>query len=88
MNTFRGYSLETIRVMHELQRYGIAYFFVATMYILTVKPLLLADPAESGRFHSMFQDVRALGRQWLVALQVVALHLAIVYGVKVPGCKR
>lgn len=74
--------------MSVLLRFGIGYFFVSTMYILMAHPLVLTYPLKGGRFRTMFHDVLALGRQWLVALIAVALHLAIVYGLKVPDCQR
>lgn len=86
LNTAYGPTLETVRIMNVLQRFGIAYFVVATMYILMALPLNC--PEESGRWRKALQDMIALFPQWLVAMAAVVLHLALVFGLKVPNCER
>lgn len=72
--------------MNVLQRFGIAYFVVATMYILMALPLNCPD--ECGRWRKAFQDMIALFPQWLVALAAVVLHLVLVFGTTVDHCER
>lgn len=86
LNTAYGPTLETVRIMNVLQRFGIAYFVVATMYILMALPL--DCPEESGRWRNSLQDMIALFPQWLVAMAAVVLHLALVFGLTVPNCER
>lgn len=86
LNTINGPQLENVRIMNVLQRFGIAYFIVATMYILMAVPL--SCPEASGRCRRALQDMIVLLPQWLVAIAMVVLHLTIVYALQVPGCER
>lgn len=39
LNTSKGPHLEDIRIMGVLQRFGIAYFVVATIHVLCIRPV-------------------------------------------------
>lgn len=75
-------NLEDIRIMGVLQRFGIAYFVVATMHILFYR-CAAADDVDRP---SMFADVRRVWPLWLIMAGICAVHLGVVFGWPVPGC--
>lgn len=73
--------------MNVLQRFGIAYFLVASMYIFMQLPISV-NLDDSSRVRRALQDIWSLWPQWLVAMATVALHLGLTFGLPVPGCPR
>lgn len=71
--------------MNVLQRFGISYFFVATMYIFMQLPIG-GNPDESGRFKKAIKDIWSLWPQWLISCIVVIIYLALTFALPVPGC--
>lgn len=46
-----------------------------------------AMPGRS-KYQQIFSDVLVLWKQWAVVLVIIAIHLAVVFGVKLPLCER
>ncbi|KAJ6646719.1 Heparan-alpha-glucosaminide N-acetyltransferase, partial [Pseudolycoriella hygida] len=90
LNTAHGPHMEDIRIMGVLQRFGIAYFVVATMHVICIKPPNLYPIAilPNGRLKSALYDIYLLAFQWIAILCLTCVHLILVFGISVPGCPR
>lgn len=71
--------------MGVLQRFGIAYFVVASLHVLLSKPI--NNPSEVVWKRNL-HDVIVLIPQWAVMFVLIVIHLAFSFGLPVPGCPR
>ncbi|XP_047477399.1 heparan-alpha-glucosaminide N-acetyltransferase-like [Penaeus chinensis] len=74
--------LPTFRILGVLQRFAICYFITAVMEVY------LMEPQESPQY-VWYWPVRDLVRswlQWFLTVVLVAVHIAITFSLKVPGC--
>lgn len=89
LNTVHGPDFADVRVMGVLQRFGIAYGAVATLYVLlhcdVERPAL---PEQAGRVRRALRDVEQLWPLWLCMAAIVVVQFAVVFGLPVPGCPR
>lgn len=67
-----------------LQRFGIAYFFVSSLYVIFYPREVAVGSQHPIR--KLFHDIVILWRQWAVMLAVVLVHLLITFLLPVPGC--
>lgn len=83
-----GPTFSEIRIMGVLQRFGIAYFVVASLYVLLAKPVRSEEEEEiEGRnWKKAIEDIVVLLPQWAVMAALVILHLLITFCLPVPGC--
>lgn len=87
LNTVYGAQLENVRVMGVLQRFGIAYGTIGTLYVLlhrTVQLDVLILPVN--RFRRICADLECLWPLWLIMLGLVAVHSGFVYHMATPEC--
>lgn len=82
IHTAHGPNVGDIRIMGVLQRFGIAYFVVASVYVL------LCDKSE-GPTEQRFglNDIKSLLPQWLIMLTITLIHLLVVFLLPVPSCE-
>lgn len=83
LGTVNGSHFSTLRIFGVLQRFGIAYFFVASMHIF------LAPSVEiplQGKYARMFMDLYIISREWIVMFGIILLNLLITFKFPVPGC--
>lgn len=66
-----------------LQRFGVAYLVVSSVFVVFVRPP--GVPPQNPLTRSVY-DIVLLLPQWLVMLGVVALYLGITFLLPVPGC--
>ncbi|XP_026675555.1 heparan-alpha-glucosaminide N-acetyltransferase-like isoform X2 [Ceratina calcarata] len=78
-----GPQLETIRIMGVLQRFGITYFVVALMYFCLMSNRL--SKVQSPMLREV-HDILLLLPQWCLIVIILAVHCAITFCLKVPGC--
>lgn len=82
IHTAHGPTVGDIRIMGVLQRFGIAYFVIASVYVLLYKRP--DEEATEQRFG--LGDIKSLLPQWLVMLAITTIHLLVVFLVPVPDC--
>lgn len=82
IHTAHGPNVGDIRIMGVLQRFGIAYFVVASVYIL-----LCNKSVETTEQHSGLSDMKSLFPQWIIMLLLTLIHLLIVFLLPVPTCE-
>lgn len=70
--------------MGVLQRFGIAYLFVATMQALLQKPITATTENQEP---SRFGDILLALPQWCIMLAITAIHLTIIFLLPVPNCE-
>ncbi|KAL8574907.1 hypothetical protein ACOMHN_063601 [Nucella lapillus] len=78
----KGVSLSHFRIPGVLQRFALTYLVVASVHVLLAKPL---DETQQVRW-PVVRDVTDFWPEWLVQLSLLALHIAITFGLSVPGC--
>lgn len=85
LNTVHGPAFSNVRTFGVLQRFGIAYFFVATLMIIFMSP----DPQiPSNNMKRLMFDVIQLTYQYCIALCLIVIYLCIVFFLPVPDCSR
>lgn len=75
--------------MGVLQRFGIAYFVAATLYVFLGKPIRIEeheDDQSKWKWKSLLYDIIVLTPQWLIMLSIVAFHIFIIFFYPVPNC--
>lgn len=86
LNTSGGQNdLNLIRIMGVLQRFGIAYFVVASMAVLMFKR---HNDVHTNRILNLIPDIYSLLPQWLIIIPIITVHCGIVYLLDVPGCPQ
>ncbi|XP_059617593.1 heparan-alpha-glucosaminide N-acetyltransferase-like [Phlebotomus argentipes] len=85
LNTIWGAQLENLRIFGVLQRFGVAYFVVASLHIIFRK--IGSLPPQNAIARAVY-DIRLLLAEWGVMLLIVAVHLILAFGLSVPGCGR
>lgn len=83
LGTVNGSNFSTLRIFGVLQRFGIAYFFVACMHIFLAPSIELPT---QGRYARMLMDLHIISREWIVIFGITLLNLLIVFKFPVPGC--
>lgn len=69
--------------MGVLQRFGIAYLVVASIYALLCKK---SDDIPENEQRSGLRDIKSLLPQWLIMLLITAVHLLVIFLLPVPNC--
>lgn len=85
LNSMWGSTLENLRIFGVLQRFAIAYFVIAVLYIYLTRrsygkpesPVLAA-----------VQDILILLPQWVLMAVIVVAHCVLIFSYDVPGCPR
>lgn len=77
-----GCELSQMRILGVLQRFGVAYFIVATLQLLSEKP---GDVYQFEAWASL-RDVIPYWPQWIFISALVATHELITFLLPVPGC--
>ncbi|KAF5280991.1 hypothetical protein FQA39_LY05196 [Lamprigera yunnana] len=77
-------NLEQMRIFGVLQRLGLAYFVVATCFLMFPNEF---DKRERKNSVNIWRDVLAMKFQWIVALVVLAAHCLITFFVHAPNCE-
>uniref|UniRef100_A0A1B0DGT0 Heparan-alpha-glucosaminide N-acetyltransferase catalytic domain-containing protein n=1 Tax=Phlebotomus papatasi TaxID=29031 RepID=A0A1B0DGT0_PHLPP len=85
LNTLNGAQLENIRIFGVLQRFGVAFLVVAGLHIIFRKVGSLPPQNALAR---AFYDVYILLPEWSIMISLVIAHLALAFGLSVPGCGR
>lgn len=85
IHTINGPKLADIRVMGVLQRFGIAYFVVASLHTVLTEPITTL-PDE--KWKKMLYDVILMIPHWIVALCLTIIYFIVTFAVAVPGCPR
>lgn len=83
LNSTRGPNLENLRIFGVLQRFGVAYLVVSSVFVLFVRP---PGVAPQNRVKRSLYDIILLLPQWAIMLGVVLLYLLITFHLPVPGC--
>jgi heparan-alpha-glucosaminide N-acetyltransferase len=85
LNSVWGSPLEQLRIFGVLQRFGVAYLVVSTVYILLWRDgsILPQNPLQRACY-----DLLLIGPQWCVILLLTLGYLLIIYFLPVPGCQR
>lgn len=85
LNSTNGPNLERLRVFGVLQRFGIAYLVVTSLFVIFVRP---PGVAPQNRAIRSLYDIVLLWPQWIIMSGIVALHLLITFMLSVPGCPK
>ncbi|GAB0094363.1 Heparan-alpha-glucosaminide N-acetyltransferase [Sergentomyia squamirostris] len=85
LNTIWGAQLENLRIFGVLQRFGVAFFVVASFHIIFRK---VGNLAPQNRIARTVHDVRILLPEWTIMIGILIVHLALIFGLSVPGCGR
>lgn len=88
IHTAHGPKFSDIRIMGVLQRFGIAYFVIASLYVLLGKPTRSNEEheMENRKWKKAFEDIFVLLPQWAIVLGLVVIHLLITFCLPIPGC--
>ncbi|XP_014601942.1 PREDICTED: heparan-alpha-glucosaminide N-acetyltransferase-like [Polistes canadensis] len=84
LNTVDSVSqLENIRIFGVLQRFGLAYLIVASMFLFLTprKPKKIQN-----LLHQRLRDVSMLLPQWIMVVGIVVVHCLLTFKLSVPGC--
>lgn len=82
-NTLSGnVDLNALRIPGVLQRLAFSYLVAATVH------LLFAKPHEGQLVWAPVRDVLAYWPEWLLAIPILALHLALTFYLPVPNCPQ
>lgn len=85
IHTMHGPKLADIRIMGVLQRFGIAYFVVASVQVFFAQPILTAPETN---WKKRYLDIISLTPQWAISFVLILLYFFISYGLAVPNCPR
>lgn len=83
LNSIKGPNLENLRIFGVLQRFGVAYLVVSSVFVILVRP---PGVAPQNRLKRSLYDIILLLPQWLVMLGIVGVYLLITFTLSVPGC--
>lgn len=89
VNSLGGHNdLTNMRFPGVLQRFGIAYLFVALLQTILASrdlgPVISGDNVVG--WEESIKDVTACFYQWFVMLSLVSLHICLTFLMPVPGC--
>lgn len=89
IHTAHGPDFEDIRIMGVLQRFGIAYFVIASLQVICRKslPPSNSDNEEEPGWKSLFIDITSLSLQWFIMIIIIVVHLLIIFCLPVPNCE-
>lgn len=79
---FGANNLSTLRIPGVLQRLAFSYLVASTIH------LLFAKPHEGHLVWAPMRDVLAYWPEWLLAIPILGLHLALTFFLPVPHCPR
>ncbi|XP_055380975.1 heparan-alpha-glucosaminide N-acetyltransferase [Condylostylus longicornis] len=85
LNSMFGPSLENLRIMGVLQRFGISYFVCASFYLLFSKSNISIS---QGRFAFYISDLIVMRESLLLCLILIIIYLTIIFGLKIPNCPQ
>lgn len=85
LNSINGAKFEDLRIMGILQRLGIAYFLVASLYTIFVTNEYILP---QGRVKRALFDIIYIKYVWIFGIAITAVNMAIIYALDVPGCPR
>lgn len=83
LNSINGPTFEDLRIMGVLQRFGIAYLVVASIYTIFCKEQFIMPQNNIKR---AIYDVTIISYMWIFSAIILAIHFGILYGLNVPGC--
>lgn len=83
LNSMKGPNLANLRIFGVLQRFGVAYLVVSSVFVVFVQP---PGVAPQSRLKRSLYDIILLLPQWLVMLCIVGLYLLVTFLLPVPGC--
>ncbi|XP_017151391.1 heparan-alpha-glucosaminide N-acetyltransferase [Drosophila miranda] len=85
LNSMSGPSLEQLRLMGVLQRFGIAFLIVGILHTLCSR----REQVQPQRaWHRAIYDVCLFSGELAVLLALIAAYLGLTFGLPVPGCPR
>jgi heparan-alpha-glucosaminide N-acetyltransferase len=85
LNSIWGSPLEQLRIFGVLQRFGVAYLVVSTVYILLWRD---GSILPQGRLKRTCYDLLLIAPQWCVILLITLAYLLVIYWLPVPNCPR
>uniref|UniRef100_A0A1B0CSM6 Putative heparan-alpha-glucosaminide n-acetyltransferase-like protein n=1 Tax=Lutzomyia longipalpis TaxID=7200 RepID=A0A1B0CSM6_LUTLO len=85
LNTIWGAQLENLRIFGVLQRFGVAYLVVGGLHVIFRK---VGNISPQNALSRAVFDIRVLLPEWCVMLVLITVHLALAFGLSVPGCGR
>lgn len=83
LNSTRGPNLDHLRIFGVLQRFGVAYLVVSSLFVLCVRP---PGVAPQNRVKRSIYDIILLLPQWAIMAGIVAIYLLVTFMLPVPGC--
>uniref|UniRef100_A0A182R047 Heparan-alpha-glucosaminide N-acetyltransferase catalytic domain-containing protein n=1 Tax=Anopheles farauti TaxID=69004 RepID=A0A182R047_9DIPT len=84
LNSINGPTVANLRIFGVLQRFGIAYFVVSTVYLFCHEEAV----ASQNRVLRAGEDIFRLKKQWLFVGLLTILYLVVIFFVAEPGCPR
>ncbi|XP_053672147.1 heparan-alpha-glucosaminide N-acetyltransferase [Anopheles nili] len=84
LNSINGPSMASLRIFGVLQRFGIAYFAVSTLYLLCYEQVFQSQ----NRLLRANEDIFRLKKQWLLIGALTLIYLGVIFFVAEPGCPR
>lgn len=86
IHTAHGPDMHDIRIMGVLQRFGVAYFVVATLQALLRKQVAIDSEEQTRSWKTAFLDITSLSTQWTIMIIFTAIHLLVIFFLPVPNC--
>lgn len=77
--------MENLRIFGVLQRFGVAYLVVGCLHVIFRK---VGSISPQNSLSRAIHDIRVLLPEWGVMIMLIILHLALTFGLSVPGCGR
>ncbi|XP_076271924.1 heparan-alpha-glucosaminide N-acetyltransferase-like [Rhynchophorus ferrugineus] len=81
-----GCDVYYIRIFGVLQRFGLCYFIVTTLCILTMDREFTVR--SSNTVLRIFDDILKIWKGWLICTLILIVHTILVFTVAAPGCPR
>lgn len=86
IHTAHGPDLHDIRIMGVLQRFGIAYFVVASLQVLLRKQVAVDSEEQTRSWKTAFLDISSQSTQWTIMIVLTAIHLLVIFSIPVKNC--
>lgn len=83
-----GQNLPTWRIPGVLQRFGVCYFVIGTLNLLTTPSEITLNRWKTYTTMSIFRDVFPFWIQWIFIFGIIAAHTSITFLLHVPGCPK
>lgn len=72
--------------MGVLQRFGVAYFVVASLQVFLHKQVAIDSEEHQRSWRTAFLDITSLSTQWTIMIVITIIHLLIIFFLPVKNC--